>query len=151
MKKRDILAWALPGLTVLIVDLVTKALLSDESAVLIPGVIALNPKENTGMALGLMEGMGPVIAGASVLLVLLCLWLMRGTRVSGLGRSALSMMAGGAVGNLYDRVILGAVRDLFELLFMDFYIFNVADVGVVAGAVLCGVSLLFRPKDWRKA
>lgn len=151
MKKRDILAWTLPGLTVLIVDLVTKALLSDESAVLIPGVIALNPKENTGMALGLMEGMGPVIAGASVLLVLLCLWLMRGTRVSGLGRCALSMMAGGAVGNLYDRVILGAVRDLFELLFMDFYIFNVADVGVVAGTVLCGVSLLFRPKDWRKA
>ena len=40
--------------------------------------------------------------------------------------------------------------DMFELLFVDFYIFNVADVGVVAGAALCGASLLFRPRDWSK-
>ena len=42
------------------------------------------------------------------------------------------------------------VIDMFEFLFVDFYIFNVADVGVVCGAILCGASLLFRPQDWSK-
>ena len=61
-----------------------------------------------------------------------------------------SVLAGGALGNIIDRVLYGAVTDMFELLFIRFYIFNVADVGVVAGAILCGISLLFRPQDWSK-
>jgi len=70
--------------------------------------------------------------------------------LSGWAVTGLSLMAGGALGNMIDRVAFGYVVDMFELLFMDFYIFNVADVGVVAGAVLCGASLLFRPQDWSK-
>ena len=84
------------------------------------------------------------------LLPRLCVWLLRGMRLSGLAPVAVSLMAGGALGNLLDRLLLGYVQDMFELLFMRFYIFNLADVGVVCGAVLCGVSLLFRPGDWSK-
>ena len=71
-------------------------------------------------------------------------------RLSGMAAAGVSLMAGGALGNLIDRAALGYVRDLFELLFVKFYIFNIADVGVVAGAVLCGVSLLWRPQDWSR-
>ena len=84
------------------------------------------------------------------LLLGLCIWLLRGMRLSGMAAAGVSLMAGGALGNLIDRAALGYVRDLFELLFVKFYIFNIADVGVVAGAVLCGVSLLWRPQDWSR-
>ncbi len=49
---------------------------------------------------------------------------------------ATSLIAGGALGNLIDRVMLGYVRDFIHLLFVDFYIFNVADCAICIGAGL---------------
>ena len=147
---RKAIGWFLPGLAVLGIDRAVKGLWGDVSAVLIPGVIALRPARNTGMALGLFPGGAGAIVGVSAVLAALAIWLIRGMRPAGLAPVALSMMAGGALGNLIDRLAYGHVIDLFDLLFMKFYVFNVADVGVVAGAVLCGVSLLFRPQDWSR-
>ena len=54
---------------------------------------------------------------------------------------------GGAVGNLIDRVLHGYVVDMFNLQFMDFAVFNVADIGISVGGVLLCVYVLF---FWRK-
>ncbi len=145
------LCWIMPGLAVLALDRLVKAAAAGASAVaLIPGVIGLRPARNTGMALGLFQDGTVGILVVTAVLAALCVWLLRGMRLSGLAPVAVSLMAGGALGNLLDRLLLGYVQDMFELLFMRFYIFNLADVGVVCGAVLCGVSLLFRPGDWSK-
>lgn len=142
--------WLFPFLAVLGTDRAVKILCGDMNAVLIPGIIALNSARNTGMAMGLFQGGVWIILGVSLLLVGLCIYLLKGMKLSGWAAIGLSLMAGGALGNMIDRIAFGYVVDMFELLFMDFYIFNVADVGVVAGAVLCGASLLFRPQDWSK-
>ena len=144
------MAWICPGLAALAADWAVKAFLSDTEAVLIPGVIALRPARNTGMALGLLQGNALLIAGVSLALAALCIYLLRDIRVTGMGRFGLSLIAGGALGNLWDRLALGSVRDMFELLFVDFYVFNAADAAVVTGVILCAVSLLFRQRDWSK-
>lgn len=148
MKKRFL--WLAPGALVLGADRIVKCLCDGVNAPLIPGVIALKSAHNTGMALGLFAGGAPVILFVTAVLAAGCFFLLRGMRLSGLAPLGLSLMAGGALGNVIDRLAYGYVIDMFELLFIDFYIFNVADVGVVAGAVLCGVSLLFRPQDWSR-
>lgn len=148
MKK--ILSWILPGLMVLGLDRAVKMYLGHVNAPLIPGVIRLTTAWNTGMALGLFEGNAVWILLVSIILIGVCLYLIKDYRISGLAPIALSMIAGGALGNMIDRVFLGYVIDMFELEFMDFYIFNVADAGVVVGAILCGISLIFRPRDWSK-
>lgn len=140
----------LPGLLVLALDRIVKAACRGVRRPLIPGVIGLNWAENTGMALGLFQGGTVPILLLTAALAALCFFLLRGVRMTGLAPVAVSMIAGGALGNLIDRLALGCVQDMFELLFMRFYIFNAADVGVVLGAILCGVSLLFRPQDWSK-
>lgn len=151
MKKgRNFCLWVLPGLITLLLDRLTKAALFGRDMPLIPGVIRLTSAKNTGMALGLFQGSAAAVLFASALLAALAVWLLRDTRLTGLAAAAVSLIAGGALGNLIDRAALGYVRDLFELLFIRFYIFNIADVGVVAGAVLCGASLLWRPQDWSK-
>lgn len=149
MKKK--ILWFLPGLLILGLDRLVKIFCDGVNAPLIPGVIALKSAHNTGMALGLFPGGAPLILIISLALVIACAFLLRGMHLSGLAPIALSMMAGGAAGNLVDRIVYGYVIDMFEILFMDFYIFNVADIGVVMGAILCGISLLFRPQDWSKA
>ena len=142
--------WIIPGLVVLGVDRLVKALTAHTFyRRLIPGVLALHPTRNTGMALGLFQNHSYVILAISVILLLLSIRTIRRIKPTGLAAASISMIAGGALSNMIDRLAYGYVIDMFELLFMDFYIFNVADVGVVLGAILCGVSLQFRPQDWR--
>jgi signal peptidase II len=79
---------------------------------------------------------------AALAVVSVLLWKDRGVFHS--GTLALSLILGGAVGNLWDRVSDGKVTD-----FLDFYIgahhwppFNVADSAIVVGAVLLFVRML---------
>ncbi|MBR5108693.1 MAG: signal peptidase II [Clostridia bacterium] len=148
MKRKAL--WFFPGLMVLGIDRLVKLLTADTFyRRLIPGVLALHPVRNTGMALGLFQNHSYVILAVSVLLALLSIRIVRRIRPTGLAAASISMIAGGALGNMIDRLAFGYVIDMFELLFMDFYIFNMADVGVVLGAILCFVSLQFRPQEWR--
>ena len=149
-KNKTIWLGLLPGLLTLLLDRLTKKALFGRNRMLLPGVIRITSARNTGMALGLMPNSTWAVLLLSALLLGLCIWLLRGMRLSGMAAAGVSLMAGGALGNLIDRAALGYVRDLFELLFVKFYIFNIADVGVVAGAVLGGVSLLWRPQDWSR-
>ena len=142
--------WLGPGTAVLLLDRLVKGWTEGVEWRAIPGVVAIRSVHNTGMALGLLQGHAAVILMVSLVLMGLCAWLLRGLQPRGMAAAAVSMVAGGALGNILDRVLLGYVRDMFDLEFMDFYVFNVADMAVVAGAVLCGLSLLLRPQDWRK-
>ncbi len=135
----------------LVADRAVKLLCEGESFVLIPGVLRIQSTQNTGMALGLFSGSAVWVAVLSLLMLAACMLLLRKMPFRGLAAYSLGLMLGGALGNLIDRVIYGYVLDMFEVLFMNFYIFNVADIGVVVGAVLCAVSVLFRPEDWSKA
>lgn len=148
MKK--FLTWVLPGLMVFVLDRVIKAVWGNADMPLIPGVIRLTSTRNSGMAMGMLQGKTLWILLISIALLCLCAYWMREYRLSGLAPIVLSLIAGGALGNMIDRIFLGSVIDMFELEFMDFYIFNAADAGVVIGAVLCGISLLFRPRDWSR-
>ena len=135
---------------ILFLDRLTKFLFHDADVILIPGVLALTGAQNTGMAMGMLEGKTVMLVILSVVLVAVSVYCLRSYRIKGLASAAISMIAGGAVGNAVDRLFIGYVIDMIEVLFIDFYIFNVADIGVVCGALLCGVSLLFCPKEWEK-
>jgi signal peptidase II len=56
---------------------------------------------------------------------------------SPLSAAGLGLIIGGAIGNLIDRIIYGAVADffLFHAFGFSWYIFNIADVAIVAGVV----------------
>ena len=133
------LSWFGPGLLVLGLDRLVKI---EYKRNILSFLI-----HNSGMAFGLLKGNAFPILAVSLLLILMCFFLLRGMRPSGLAPIALSMIAGGAVGNMIDRLLYGYVLDMFP--FFNWFVFNVADVGVVVGAILCGWSLLFRPQDWR--
>ena len=56
-----------------------------------------------------------------------------------LGRISLALLLAGAVGNLIDRAFQGYVVDMFHVLFMEFAVFNVADICVVVGGIAAAV------------
>ena len=139
--KSELLRWIGPGLVTLGLDRLVKwVYLSSGSCG--------ETVKNSGMAFGMFEGNSGVILILSALLLGGCFFLLRKMRPSGLAPIALSLIAGGAAGNMIDRLFYGYVIDMIP--FFNWFTFNVADAGVVAGAVLCGWSLLFRPGDWSR-
>ncbi len=132
--------WLMLGLTLL--DQAVKHWTAHRHTVLLPGVLALNYTENTGFSLGLFEHSVAVAVILSAIILCAVLFALFRTPDRSPFLIPLTMICAGAAGNLIDRVLLGFVRDMFELLFVRFYIFNVADVCITAGAGICAALLL---------
>lgn len=66
-----------------------------------------------------------------------------------LTRWSLALLVGGAMGNLYDRVLYGYVVDffLFHIGSVDFPVFNVADIAIDVGVVLLFIDIFFFGSD----
>lgn len=82
----------------------------------------------------------------AVFVVLFLLW-KKGAKLDALA-VALSLILGGALGNLWDRIAKGTVTD-----FLDFYVgthhwppFNIADSAIVVGGILLAWTILFAEK-----
>ncbi|MCX5790362.1 MAG: signal peptidase II [Elusimicrobia bacterium] len=91
--------------------------------------------ENTGAAFGLMQGANAFFIGVSITLLCGLLWLRRKIEPALWGaRVATALVAGGALGNLYDRLVHGHVIDFLD--FRVWPVFNVADSCISIGAVL---------------
>jgi len=139
------------ALAVLALDRVTKAWaahLGAETVVLIPGVVGLRYAQNTGMAFGLLSGMPQLLGVFSLMAVAAGLWLVHRRPLKRWPMVCAMLMAGGAAGNMIDRLFQGYVVDMVELLFIRFAIFNLADAALCVGCGLMAFSLLFRPTDW---
>ena len=106
---------------------------------LIPGVLHLTYSLNTGAAFSLFSGMNAVLLVFSFVIIagigfaLYSLPKHQGFRNLNV---ALSLIMGGAIGNLIDRLFAGAVTDFIDFRLIGFPIFNVADICVVVGAIL---------------
>jgi signal peptidase II len=122
--------------------------------VIVPGLLNLVHTNNPGVAFGLFADSGtpwlaPMLIAFSVGVIALLAWLLATGRAGGrLAQCGLALILGGAVGNVFDRVLRHSVTD-----FIDFYLgshhwytFNIADAAIVAGA---GLVILELFRDWR--
>jgi signal peptidase II len=84
------------------------------------------------------DGIGQFILIALSLLASAGLWVWLTRTLSPLTAASLGLIIGGALGNALDRIIYGAVADffLFHAFGFSWYIFNIADIAIVAGVFL---------------
>lgn len=61
--------------------------------------------------------------------------------------TALTFMFAGAFGNAWDRIQYGYVTDFIETTFMNFAIFNIADIAITVGAILMMIQVIFFDKE----
>ena len=144
-----LLAAALVALDQLVKFLVRSNIGLGESAPFLPHVLQFTYVQNTGAAFSLLEEHTWVLTlislGASILLAVL---LFKKVFPHPFAMTCLSVVLAGAVGNLIDRAFLGYVTDMFQTLFINFAVFNVADICVVCGGIaFCAYYLLFHGKE----
>lgn len=134
-------AAVLVGIDQLIKAWATANLLPVGSMPLIPGLVELRYSLNQGMAFSLLWGrQGFLILVTSLALIAVTVYLFV-KRPPLAERIAWTMVLGGGVGNLIDRVLSGQVVDYLNLQFIDFAIFNFADVCVTGGIALLILSV----------
>jgi lipoprotein signal peptidase len=119
--------------------------------VLLP-VLNLTMVWNRGVTFGLLNGLGQQGSGvvltviALAVVAALMLWLRRAE--SRLVAAALGAIAGGALGNVIDRLRFGAVVDFVHAHAFGFswYVFNLADSAIVCGVATLVLDGLLRPR-----
>jgi signal peptidase II len=118
---------------------------------IIPGFFRLTHTENTGAAFSLFADSpapwktGMLIAFSLIALVVVSVLLWKNNHAHVMTGIALSLIMGGALGNLWDRVTSGRVVD-FLLFYISRYqwpVFNLADSAIVIGACLLVLEILF--------
>lgn len=116
------------------------------SVTFIPGFMDFTHVRNTGAAFSLFSNGTWLLALLSAVMAVVVIFLLfkyKKQANSKLFNIAMAFIAGGAIGNLIDRIVQGYVTDMMQFSFVNFAVFNVADCFVTFGAVMLGIWVLW--------
>lgn len=138
MKKSIILA-----IISIIVDLFTKYFIFGNYTLfsvtkLIGDFLTINPVKNTGAAFSFMSNNNLLFIIISILILIYISYLVIKDNKDKINNVAYGLIMGGLIGNLFDRVVFGYVRDFisFRIFDYDFPVFNFADTFIVIGVII---------------
>jgi len=147
-------AWLLFSAVIIVLDLWTKQIASDSLTLYRPVELTswlnMTLAHNYGAAFSFLSDAGGwqrwLFTGlASVVTVVLVVWLLRLPTNEKLTAAALSLVIGGAVGNLIDRIVNGYVVDFIDVFYRSHHwpAFNLADSAITGGVILLLVDGIF--------
>ena len=116
-------------------SLVVNSMQLGETQRFLPPLLQLTRVHNYGAAWSSFSGARWLLIALTAAGMCAIAWLLVKIVRHPLGQWSLAIILGGGIGNLIDRVRLGYVVDMLDTMFMDFPVFNVADVFVVCGTV----------------
>ena len=104
--------------------------------------------QNTGAAFSILQNSTGFLIVVSIVALLIMLYFVIKNMENIFMRDLffLSILTSGILGNLYERVLFGFVRDFFELTFVNFPIFNISDVYINVGVLGIMVLILLTKK-----
>ena len=152
MKSLKRFIWLIPAAVVVLLDQLTKqfavkALKPIDTFPLIPDVLHLTYLENKGAAFGMLQTHRWVFmltSSVAILAIALLMILCYKKFYHPLLYTALSMIVGGGIGNMIDRIALGYVVDFIDFRLINFAVFNTADSFVCVGAALVILFMILR-------
>ncbi len=118
-----------------------------ESKPVIKNFLSFTYIQNRGMAWGMLQGKRIIFVILTIIILLLCFAIYANiaekTKYRIL-RANMIILIAGALGNMLDRIKLGYVIDFFEVKFIEFPVFNVADIYVVVSMIMIFILIMFK-------
>lgn len=149
--------WLIIAVLIIIADQVTKYFVVSgmnvgDTAFGILNLFDITYVQNKGAAFSLLSGK---ISFLSVISVVFCIgvliyWIKK-KPTHQLLCTSLTMMFAGALGNAVDRIFRGFVIDYIQTLFINFPVFNIADIGITVGAILLVIYFIWFDKEGKDA
>lgn len=138
------------AITVLLTDQTIKCIISEkmllnENIPVLNHIFSITKIYNSGAAFGILQNKTFFLTLFSLIVIaLISAYLVSKRKVQNIASTiAWGLILGGTIGNLIDRLSLGYVLDFIKLDFVDFPIFNIADLAINCGAALLIIYMLF--------
>ncbi len=109
------------------------------------GLFTFTFVKNQGAAFGVGQGQQPFFILMAVFICCLIVWMVFSGEPTALQLLACILVVPGAVGNAVDRFEYNYVIDMINVNFIDFPVFNVADICITVGVVLLVLAVVLRP------
>lgn len=148
--------WSLIVVIIIALDQISKywvvnSIGPTDSITVIPNMIDFVYVKNTGAAFSFLADKTNGIIFLSCISVAFCvgvIWFMIKKKPQNkLLTISLALMLSGAFGNVIDRLFRGYVVDFIETIFINFPVFNIADIAITIGAALVIIFVLFFDKS----
>lgn len=150
MHKKQVIKYSLIVFFIFL-DLLTKLLLDGKSITLINGVIRFESSHNIGAAWSMLQGkIWFFVLGAIVFTIIIHLFDHFVKPQNKWYYFGFIFMLSGTIGNAIDRIQFAYVRDFIMLEFINFPIFNLADMFLTVGVILFSIYILFYYDDKKK-
>ncbi len=109
-------------------------------------VFSLTYLKNSGAAFSLLENAREFLIIVSIVATtFLCLYVHNNKGIHIVATSFIALLCAGIMANCHERIVLGYVRDYIHLNFMNFPVFNMADIFITIGVIaLIGILLVYK-------
>ncbi len=140
---------------IFLIDQITKIIISNNinlngSVTVIKNFFSLTYVKNTGAAFGFFSGKTLLITIISIFIfIYLLMELIKNKSNIKIINLSFSFILGGLIGNLYDRIVLGYVRDFMDFTIFNkgFAIFNIGDIFIVVGCFMFIIGALLEARN----
>ncbi|MFR4175677.1 MAG: signal peptidase II [Lactococcus raffinolactis] len=126
---------------------IVKNLRLSEQKSVINGILSLTHLRNNGAAWSILEGQQWFFVLTTVIVLAVAIWFWLKNLSKNWYAIGLTLIISGALGNFIDRVRQGYVVDMFQLDFINFPIFNVADILLSIGFVVLFIGILIEKDE----
>lgn len=118
----------------------------------LPGIVSLTYVQNDGAAFSMLEGQQWLFAVVFAVFAAFIIWEFSKKRLpfTTFERFCIVAVFAGGLGNMIDRLRLGYVVDMIATDFINFPVFNVADIFITCGCILLMLHLIFFNKEFWK-
>lgn len=141
IKKSNIILPAVVALMIIILDQafqhwVILHISLGSNIVVIPHILSLTNIRNNGAAWSILQGKMLFFLIITIIAIIILIYLYFKKNSSLLYHFSIALIFAGAIGNFIDRLSMGYVVDMFQLTFINFPIFNIADISLTIGVIL---------------
>lgn len=129
--------------------IIDKSLQLNETIRIIPNILSFEKVYNEGAAFSILQNNIEllIIISITTILYILGYFIKKHSEFSYANIVALACIAGGAMGNLFDRITYSHVIDFIQLDFLNFPIFNLADIFINIGVIILIINILVAKND----
>lgn len=139
------------ALFLFLIDIITKSLILRSGNLLyqktiIPNFFYLTLAKNTGAAFSILQNATWIFVVIAICFIIYIDRTILKEKLNKLQIISFSLLIGGVLGNLFDRIFNGYVTDFLHFIIFgyDFPIFNFADIFIVVGAILLIIDVIFK-------
>lgn len=143
LNNKKIKYYILSIILIIVIDQIIKAIVTNQNIAIIKNILNITYTQNYGIAFSLLQQRTVIISITILLLIITTIYTIKKINIiSNIQLIAIISVLSGGISNLIDRAVRGYVIDYINIEFLEFPIFNLADIFITVGVCLLIITTI---------